>query len=499
MSDNRVIIIGSGLGGLLCGLILGREGFEVTVLEKEPRPGGNLQTFTRNGTRFETGVHYVGGLGEGQTLFRYWKYLGLTGAIRIRQLDEDGFDHILFNDREFLLAQGFDRFRDQMLSHFPGERDGIDGYLGMIREVADAFPLYNLRSPGNHAEHLYHTRSARDFLAGLPAAIPPAGTVPLASVLAGNNYLFGGDSRTPLSSASLISHSFISGASRFVGGSGQVAAALVSMIRSAGGSVVTGQEVTRILPAAEGFSVHTRQGSEYMAGRVISGIHPAVTLSMTPDDRFRPVYRERIGTLPETPSPFILFLSLRPRKVPYFNHNYYYHSSTSPWDEAGAGPDRWPVMYLVSAGCEEPDQEYARSVTVMTYLPWASVARWSSTVRGSRSEDYLEFKEQLAARLLDSVSQRFPDLTRAVEHTEISTPLTYRDYTGTPGGSLYGIQKSHTDAARTSVLPRTKVPGFYFTGQNTNLHGVLGVTIGAVATCGEILGFDYLLNKINHG
>jgi hypothetical protein len=28
------------------------------------------------------------------------------------------------------------------------------------------------------------------------------------------------------------------------------------------------------------------------------------------------------------------------------------------------------------------------------------------------------------------------------------------------------------------------------------MHGILGVTIGAVVTCSEILGQEYLLNKI---
>ena len=36
----------------------------------------------------------------------------------------------------------------------------------------------------------------------------------------------------------------------------------------------------------------------------------------------------------------------------------------------------------------------------------------------------------------------------------------------------------------------------FFTGQNLNLHGILGVTIGAVMTCGEIVGHENLVNKI---
>jgi all-trans-retinol 13,14-reductase len=64
---------------------------------------------------------------------------------------------------------------------------------------------------------------------------------------------------------------------------------------------------------------------------------------------------------------------------------------------------------------------------------------------------------------------------------------------------MYGIQKDYRDPSGTSVLPKTKIPGFFFTGQNVNLHGALGVTIGSVMTCSEILGYDYLIKKIRNG
>ena len=41
----KVIIIGAGLGGLFTGAILSKEGFEVTLLEKNAVIGGGLQTF----------------------------------------------------------------------------------------------------------------------------------------------------------------------------------------------------------------------------------------------------------------------------------------------------------------------------------------------------------------------------------------------------------------------------------------------------------------------
>lgn len=43
---DRAIIIGSGLGGLECGFILAKHGYEVTVLEQGKHIGGCLQTFS---------------------------------------------------------------------------------------------------------------------------------------------------------------------------------------------------------------------------------------------------------------------------------------------------------------------------------------------------------------------------------------------------------------------------------------------------------------------
>ena len=134
----------------------------------------------------------------------------------------------------------------------------------------------------------------------------------------------------------------------------------------------------------------------------------------------------------------------------------------------------------------------------MTYMDFRDVERWKNTYTGRRDPSYYEFKEEKANQLLDLVELRFPRLRRRIAYMEASTPLTWRDYTGTPCGSMYGIQRDYHDATGTIVFPKTKINGFYFTGQNVNLHGVLGVTIGAVMTCSEILGYEYLLKKIRN-
>ncbi len=77
-----ILVIGSGLGGLVSALVLAKEGLKVCVLEKNNQYGGNLQTFSRDKLIFDTGVHYLGGLSEGQNLNRFfpiWKlWMGLS-------------------------------------------------------------------------------------------------------------------------------------------------------------------------------------------------------------------------------------------------------------------------------------------------------------------------------------------------------------------------------------------------------------------------------------
>jgi all-trans-retinol 13,14-reductase len=116
----------------------------------------------------------------------------------------------------------------------------------------------------------------------------------------------------------------------------------------------------------------------------------------------------------------------------------------------------------------------------------------------SRGEDYEAFKKEKAEKLFDLVEEKFPGFKASIDSYYTATPLSVRDYIGTVDGSLYGIVKDYKEPMRTFISPRTKIPNLFLTGQNLNLHGVLGVTVSAVLTCSEILGIDYMVNKIRN-
>lgn len=79
-----------------------------------------------------------------------------------------------------------------------------------------------------------------------------------------------------------------------------------------------------------------------------------------------------------------------------------------------------------------------------------------------------------------------------------TTPLSYRDYTGTIDGSAYGIVKNYQYPQISFVSTRTKLKNLFLTGQNLNVHGALGVTLTAMLTCSEFVGQEYLAKKVGN-
>ena len=134
----RVVIIGSGMGGLSCGVILAKNGYDVTVLEQGSQIGGCLQCFTRRGARFETGMHFIGSAGEGQTLDRLLEYLEVKKDITLSELDRDGYDVVCLDGKRYRFANGRDAFVRQMTDYFPHQHEELNGYFDLIEKVAGA-------------------------------------------------------------------------------------------------------------------------------------------------------------------------------------------------------------------------------------------------------------------------------------------------------------------------------------------------------------------------
>ena len=484
--ERKVVIIGSGLGGLSCGVILARKGYDVTVLEQGAQVGGCLQCFTRKGGKFETGMHFIGSASKGQTLDRLLSFLEVRPDITLSQLDTTGYDIVSICGQHFRFANGREAFINQMSSYFPSQRDALERYFDMVGKVASASSMHSL----NHVE----TDAAVNLefqMRTINEVIDSVITDPLlAKVLVGNLPLYAAEKdKTPFATHAFVMDFYNQSAYRIVGGSDQVAASLVKTIGRYGGRVLTRSKATKIVcddTHATGVEVN---GSAFVeADIVISDAHPMRTLELLDTNLIRPAFRKRINAIPQTVGGFSVYLRFKENTVPYLNSNFYSYLQGTPWDCERYDEVSWPKGYLYMHLCHEPQPQFAKTGVVISYMQMTDVERWKGTKVGHRGEDYEAFKHEKAERLLAALEHEFPGLRNNIADYYTSTPLTYQDYTGTEGGSMYGIAKDVSLGAACRVSHRTRVPNVLQTGQNINSHGILGVLVGTIVTCTEIVG-----------
>jgi len=59
MTTQHIAIAGAGIGGMITALLLKKQGFEVSIFEKEKRAGGRLAFIEREGYRIDKGPTIV--------------------------------------------------------------------------------------------------------------------------------------------------------------------------------------------------------------------------------------------------------------------------------------------------------------------------------------------------------------------------------------------------------------------------------------------------------
>ncbi|HLF51068.1 NAD(P)/FAD-dependent oxidoreductase [Flavobacterium sp.] len=495
-----IVIIGSGLGGLVSAIILAKEGKSVCVLEKNNQYGGNLQTFVRDKTIFDTGIHYIGGLSEGQNLYKYFSYIGIMEHLNLKKMDEDAFDVISFDDdkTEYPYAQGYENFIRQLVKFFPEEEETIKTYCEKLIYTCDSFPLYNVRAGDGYQKEILSI-NAKGYLDEL------TDNEKLKAVLAGSNFLYAGIAdKTPLYVHALSVNSFIQSSWRCINGGSQITKQLIKQLRKYGGEIYKHKDVVSFgFEENKLVSAKTKSGEEYFGDIFISNIEPKTTLKMIGEDKFRKSFYSRIQSLEVLPSAFSLYLVFKPGTFKYLNHNYYhFKDSNRVWEANDYTEQSWPEAYMVSMNVSNKDQVWAESLTAMTYMKFEEFQQWETThnttsEKADRGVAYENLKEEKKEVFLNAIEKKFPGIRDCIQSVHSSSPLSYRDYIGGHNGNLYGYVKDSNNPMRTFISPKTKLENLFLTGQSINMHGVLGVTIGAVVTCSEVLGKEYLVNKIN--
>lgn len=428
-----VIVIGSGFGGLACAQLLSKKGYHVLVLESHWQPGGCMQSYQRKGYAFDTGLHYVGGLGDGESLHDIFEQLGLLRLPWYR-LDVDGADQITIEGNTYCLAQGFDHFVEVLATDFPQQREALRKYVDML-QGPDPDPSVNAWQWLNET---FSDPLLIDVLSGSC----------LKTELRRESL--------PLFAFAHSQKSYIQSSWRLKGDSGLIVRSLMDDIKHMGGDVICRAKVVELVEQdGQIVAAKCENGERYEGRLFISDIHPAQTFALVKESKaLKKIFRTRMAMLENTYGMYTYSLVLKPDTLPYFNHNKFVYEGGSVWDEA-------TEKVLLSCRVPENGSYYATLLDLMTPCSSHPMALAQKVIPGLR----------------DMVSEEY-----------VSTPHTWERFTNTPDGSAYGIRKDCRQPLLTMLSPRTPLGNLLLTGQNVMLHGLEGVAMTARQTT------DYILN-----
>ncbi len=462
-----VVVVGSGLGGLACGVLLSRRGLRVRVLEQGAQAGGCLQSYRRRGMAFDTGFHYVGGLAPGQSLHKAFCSLRLLN-LPWQRLDGGGFDLVTLEGETFALAEGFDTFADTLAQRFPQERQGLKDYASRLRastqwhtsdderrtEEAET-PAWDYLCSTFHDPLLVNVLSASCMRMELRRE-----SLPLFHFLHANS-------------------SYVESSWRLRGDASMIVDRLTQQIAEAGGEVLTRAKVARL--EGEGGRLKRAvcaDGRTVEADWFVSDIHPALTCDLLKDSGLlKKSFVHRMQGTENTFGMFTVSLLFDEGKIPYENHNrYIYRKGCDVWNlHEGDG-------VMVSWRVPEDGSRFARQADLLTPVPWTRVAAWQNTLVGRRGDYYMQWKNRLADSLIQLAATQIPEI-RDYRERFTSSPLTWRDYTLAPCGSAYGMRKDCRNSASALLSPRTPIENLLLTGQNLMVHGIQGTIMTAQQTC----------------
>jgi all-trans-retinol 13,14-reductase len=469
-----VVVIGSGIGGLTTAIILLKLGYRVTVIEKNPSPGGLMRSYFRQGIACPVGVHYVGSLGSGQPLRRMFDYLGVGSRFSLERMGTNGIiDRYIFNDFTFTLPEGIDPFEENLRQACPRDQQQITLIMKNLRDIAGQMNrLENLFSPD------------RDFFlneifsASLGGLLRELNSSPgLRSVMGMTCSWIG----VPLDECPVYYHhmalvSYLFSSWRCNGA--QMADAFVGRTEELGGIILASDPVEKVLVHEKTTAgVVLKSGRTIRASTVIGAIHPKTLILMLPASALRPAYIDRIHQLQDTHGIFCAHFSINAedhKEVPY-------NIFKVKTDETGNMCD---VVFYQLRTSEQPGVNLFSMITSIEPEAWRP---WENTRTGHRGRDYVEAKKKKADELIQEAAKIFGPF-KDIRYLDAYTHLTLRDWVHTPGGSAYGVLRSTRQLTRAAMLNRTSIQGLHLAGQNVLAPGVFGTTLGSFHTVRQIIG-----------
>lgn len=521
MQEYDVVIIGAGHNGLVCAAYLLKAGYSVLLLEKRPIPGGGATTeeimpdeapgFNFNRCAIDHEFIHLGPVVEELELEKYGlEYIFCDPTVFCphpdgsyflshRSVEKTCAEIARYNTRDAKKYAEFIDFWQRLLKGivpvFNAPPKSIVDILGNydIHKFSDLLSLFGLpnktldfiRTLLTSAEDSLNEYFDSEFIkAPLARLASEMGAPPSQKNLA--------------IGAIMLAMRHDPGMARPRGGTGSLTKALVKLVQSLGGQILTEQSVERVLvDDGRAAGVRVQGGQEYRAKHgVISNIDAKRLFLHMMDqgdvDAADPELRERLERRIVNNNETILKIDCalsEPLRFEHHNHQDEYligsvliadsvrqveiaHSEPS----AGIIPDADPSMYVVMPTMLDPSMAPAGNHTLWIefFAPYQIAGAEGTGLHGTGWTD--ELKNKVADRVIDKLAEYAPNVKNAMIARQVESPAELGDRLGALKGNYYHIDMTLEQMVFFRPLPelanyKTPIKGLFLTGAGTHPGG----------------------------
>jgi len=146
MENYDIIIIGAGLGGLVAGAKLAKEGKKVLLIEQHYIPGGCATNFKRVGSNMDVGLHEIGDIEEGSMQGDIFRDLKISENIEFLKLPE--FYRFTNGRIDIVIPDSRKEAERILIEKYPEEEKGIKKFFSAImgfRNELNRMPRHGLK------------------------------------------------------------------------------------------------------------------------------------------------------------------------------------------------------------------------------------------------------------------------------------------------------------------------------------------------------------------
>ena len=505
MPDWDVIVIGSGIGGLVTASQLAAKGAKALVLERYLIPGGSGGSFRREGYTFDVGASMIFGFGEKGHTNLLTRALADVGQHCETVPDAVQLEYHLPDGLTMAVDRDYDDFISRMSARFPHETKGICAFYETCWQVfrcLDAMPLLSLEDPAYLAKVFFRAPLACLGLARwLPFNVGDVAKKHIKDV----NLLHLIDmecfcwsvmpaERTPMINAGMVfSDRHAGGINYPKGGVGVIAEKLVAGLEANGGEIRYKNRVTNVLiEHGQAVGVRLADGEELRAKRIVSnatrwdtfageGSASSTLVDMEHTPTAETTWRNRY----KPSSSFLsLHLGINASVVPKDFHCH--HLLLENWDEMEAEQG---VVFVSMPSLLDPSLAPEGRHILHTFTQ-SDMSNW----KGLSPEAYAMKKTKDADRLIERLEALIPGLSRAVEFKEIGTPRTHRRFLGRMGGSYGPIPGKRLPGLLPMPFNRTGLKNLYCVGDSCFPGQGLNAVAFSGYACSHRIGADLGLN-----